>query len=138
LIPIKSLNKGVLKAIKFAKSLSHDVIILKIEHDLMTADSYLEKKNLEHLMENLNIHLEVINSEHRSMISPIIDYMNEMEEQNPEREIVIILPEFVPQKHWHTFLHNHTSFWLKIFLVQERKKKGTTRIIIDIPYYVEG
>ncbi len=138
IIPIKSFDKAVLKAIKFATALSGDIVILKLEHELMTADSYTAKKHLEHLSEELGLHLETIHSEHHSVILPILDYINAAEENASKQEIVIILPEFVTQKYWHSLLHNHTAFWIKNFLVQEHKKKGTTRIIIDIPYYIEG
>ena len=138
IIPIKALDKGVLKAINFATALSNNIIILKIEHALMTTESYTQKKHLEQIAQELDLQLEIIHSEHNSIIMPILEYINEAEEKAIKQEIVIILPEFVTQKYWHSLLHNHTAFWLKNFLVQERKKKGTTRIIIDIPYYIEG
>lgn len=137
-IPVKKLNKGTLKAIKFAQTLSHDVTLVNIEHDLMNSDAYNERKKIKNLAKNFNINVEVIISQYRSMIGPILNYINELEANLDAQEIVVILPEFVCEKPWHTFLHNHTAFWLKTFLMQERKKTGTTRIIIDIPYYVEG
>ncbi len=137
-IPVKKINKGTLSAIKFAQTLSHDVTLVNIEHDLMNSDLYNERKKIQSLAEKLDLNLEVITSQYRSMIGPILNYINDLESKLDSQEIVIILPEFVCEKPWHAFLHNHTAFWLKTFLMQERKKTGTTRIIIDIPYYVEG
>ena len=138
IIPIKSLHKGVLKALKFAQSLSHDIVFLKVDHDLMTTENYQEKKMIEHLCESYNIKFEILSSKDRSVINPILDYIRETEKNLKNQELIVVLPEFVTQKYWHSLLHNHTAFWIKTFLVQERKKDGNSRIIIDVPYYIEG
>ena len=138
IIPIKSLHKGVLKALKFAQSLSHDIVFLKVDHDLMTAENYQEKKMIEHLCESYDIKFEILSSKDRSVINPILDYIRETEQSLKNQELIVVLPEFVTQKYWHSLLHNHAAFWIKTLLVQERKKNGNSRIIIDVPYYIEG
>jgi hypothetical protein len=54
-------------------------------------------------------------------------------EQNPGREIAVIIPELVERRWYHNFLHNQRAVWLKAALV----RKGTPRIaIINVPWYL--
>ncbi len=78
--------------------------------------------------------LELLKSPYRFVISPIIDFVLKLEEQNPGRQIAVIIPEFV-EKHWyHNFLHNRRATWLKAALLL----KGNQRIvIINVPWYLE-
>jgi amino acid transporter len=78
--------------------------------------------------------LEILNSPYRFVISPIVDFVLKLEEQNPGRQIAVIIPEFV-EKHWyHNFLHNRRATWLKAALLL----KGNQRIvIINVPWYLE-
>jgi Ca2+/Na+ antiporter len=137
-VPLKNLNKGTLNAIKFAKHISQDVTIVIVEHHLATADSYTEKKNLGHIWETLHVNVEIIHSEYHSVIFPILDYIYEIEKKQVSGEIMMILPEIITKKKWHSFLHNHTTFWLKHYFYQDKKNNGTTRVVIDIPYYTKG
>jgi hypothetical protein len=77
--------------------------------------------------------LKILPSPYRFIISPIVDYVLRLEEQNPSREIAVIIPELV-EKHWYQFfLHNQRAVWLKAALL----RKGTPRIaIINVPWYL--
>jgi amino acid transporter len=79
-------------------------------------------------------HMKVLKSPYRFVIAPIVDYVLELEAQNPRRCIAVIIPELV-EKHWyHNFLHNQRATWLKASLLL----KGNRRIvIINVPWYLD-
>lgn len=79
--------------------------------------------------------LVVLNSPYRFIINPILDYVLELEEKNPDREIAVLVPELVEQRWYHYLLHNQRAAWLKALLLL----KGNQRIIvIDVPWYLSS
>jgi amino acid transporter len=78
--------------------------------------------------------LKLLKSPYRFVISPIVDFVLKLEEQNPGRQIAVIIPELI-EKHWyHNFLHNRRATWLKASLLL----RGNQRIvIINVPWYLE-
>jgi amino acid transporter len=79
--------------------------------------------------------LVVLNSPYRFIINPVLDYVLELEEKNPDREIAVLVPELVVQRWYHYLLHNQRAAWLKALLLL----KGNQRIIvIDVPWYLSS
>jgi hypothetical protein len=84
-----------------------------------------------------DIPLVILPSPFRSIITPLLEYLDEIDRQrNDGRQAVVILPEFVPAKWWHTLLHNQTSFVLKTELLYHRRQFGYQRVIIDVPFHL--
>jgi amino acid transporter len=75
-----------------------------------------------------------LKSPYRQVISPVIDYILDMERRHPDRKIVVIVPEMVVRKWYQTLLHNKRAKLLKFMLLL----RGNQRIIVvDIPWYLE-
>jgi len=68
-------------------------------------------------------------------LKPILEYVLQMEAQNPGRQIAIIVPELV-EKHWYHYpLHNQRAELLKAFLLL----KGSPNIVlINVPWYTQA
>jgi hypothetical protein len=79
--------------------------------------------------------LKLLKSPYRFVIGPIVEFVLKLEEENPGRQIAVIIPEFV-EKHWYqNFLHNRRATWLKAALLL----KGNQRIvIINVPWYLDS
>ena len=77
--------------------------------------------------------LVVLDSPYRWVLRPILDYVLRVEEENPDRQIAVVLPEMV-ERHWyHYFLHNQRAEILKTWLLV----RGNQRIvIINVPWYL--
>jgi hypothetical protein len=69
------------------------------------------------------------------ILAPILEYVLKKEEQNPGRQIAVIVPELV-ERHWYHFpLHNQRAELLKAFLLL----KGSPRIVlINVPWYIKA
>jgi len=79
--------------------------------------------------------LVVLQSPYRWVLRPILEYVLEVERQNPDRLIVVVLPSMV-ERHWyHYFLHNQRAEILKGWLLL----RGSQRIIVvNVPWYLKA
>ncbi len=85
-----------------------------------------------------DIPLEVRPSPYRSIIGPLLDFLDETDEKhNDGRLAAVVLPEFVPAKWWHGLLHNQTTWLIKAALLYRRRTLGFPRVIIDVPYHLK-
>jgi len=84
-----------------------------------------------------DIPLAVIPSPYRSLIQPLLDYLDKTDqEHNDGQQATVILPEFIPAHWWGSLLHNQTAWLLKAALLYHRHQLGFPRVIIDVPYYL--
>jgi len=138
-VPILYWNKIAQKALRFALNLSAEVRAFHItcEKDTgdfrQTWDRFVEEPAKRARL--VAPHLVVLKSPYRFVISPIVDYVLELERNNPDRQIAVLIPEFV-ERHWYNyFLHNQRAEWLKSLLLL----KGNQRIIVIIvPWYLSA
>jgi amino acid transporter len=133
-IPISGVHRGIIDAVDFARGISQDVTAVYIELD--PAATPRVKKDWERWFPD--IPLEVRPSPYRSVIGPLLDYLDETDEKhNDGRLAAVVLPEFVPAKWWHGLLHNQTTWLLKAALLYRRRDLGFQRVIIDVPYHLK-
>jgi hypothetical protein len=79
--------------------------------------------------------LVVLRSPFRLVMTPIVEYILEVERKHPDALISVLVPELVERKWYYYLLHNQRSTALKIFLYV----KGTGRIIvINVPWYLKA
>jgi amino acid transporter len=136
-MPMTAWNKVSRAGLQFAFSLSPEIFVVHVSTDkgkdeFVTYWSNTVEKRIRATGLRMP-ELKVLNSPYRSVIGPIVDYVLDLERQNPGRQIAVIVPELV-EKHWyHNFLHNQRATWLKAALLM----KGNRRIvIINVPWYI--
>ena len=138
-VPMLVLNKVILAGVQFALNLSTEVQVVHVECGVNKDKLLIEWNTIvaEPLKRSgLNVpKLTFLDSPYRFIINPIVDFVLDIEKQNPDREIAVIIPELV-EKHWHQyFLHNQRAAWLKAALL----RRGTQRIaIITVPWYLSS
>jgi len=77
--------------------------------------------------------LVTIPSSYRFILAPLMDYILELERQNPGRKVAVLLPEMVVRHWWENALHNQRVQLLKVLLLL----KGNQRIVVvNIPWYL--
>lgn len=130
-VPISKLHWGALAALNFARTLSPDVTVV-----IVNIDPHVTAR-LKLLWKATRFHepLRILDSPYRSVITPILDYLRELDSFEPERgPAVVVLPRYVPRHWWQIFLHNQTALLLKNALTHDQKPGKWPRIIIDVPY----
>jgi hypothetical protein len=59
------------------------------------------------------VDLVVLESPFRSLMEPLLDYIEDLQEAEPAVSVTVILPEFVPQRLWQHLLHNQHALLIK-------------------------
>ena len=126
IVPIARLDRPARQAIAFANSISSSAVAVHVTNDPDEADAMRERwPDWAGSTE-----LVVVESPYRALIGPLLAYMDALQRQAPERPILVVLSEFVPQHWWENLLHNQTALRLKLRLFGRRNT-----IVADVPYH---
>jgi len=137
-MPMMAWTRVSRAGLQFAFNISSEIHVVHVSTD-ENKDEFVRdwRKTVEGPVRTTGLHvpeLKVLKSPYRFVIGPIVDYVLELEEKNPGRQIAVIVPELV-ERHWYlNFLHNQRATWLKAALLM----KGNRRIvIINVPWYMD-
>jgi amino acid transporter len=72
--------------------------------------------------------LEVLESPYRSFVAPLLQYVQKVEAEGPNRLITIVLPEVIPRRWWQTLLHNRWSVQLRAALINRPRVTVLTTV----------
>jgi amino acid transporter len=130
-VPVSKMHPGTLAALQLARTMSDDVTAVMVDLDpVETARLRLAWRAL-----RFTEKLVVLESPYRSVVAPLMAYLDEVDRREPERgRAVVVLPEFVPEHWWQNLLHNQTALLLKAELLFRKTPSGGNRIVIDVPY----
>ena len=133
-IPISSVHRGVVDAIRFAKSISKNVTGVYIELEPGSGEQVRNKWQRWWP----KVPLVILPTPYRSIIGPLLDFLDEEDNKWDDGQLAaVVLPEFVPAHWWESLLHNQTAWLIKTALLYRRRHLGYQRVIIDIPYHLE-
>ena len=124
---IAGVHRGVLEALRYARSISSNVTALSVEIDPEVTERVRERWKLW----SEGIPLTVLKSSYRSVVKPLSDYLDDYLEKNPDHLVTVVLPEFIPTRWWHHLLHNQTAFLIKTALLF---KPGV--IVTSVPHHL--
>lgn len=106
------LHRGILQAIGYAKTLTHDVRALHVMIDPGT----IEKVKADWNQFGADIPLVVLESPYRSLVDPVVEYIDQAIQEDPDLVITVIVPQAVPKRWWQGLLHNNAALLLKMAL----------------------
>ncbi|MCI0407649.1 MAG: APC family permease, partial [Acidobacteria bacterium] len=124
---ISGVHRGVLEALQYAKALSPNVTALSVEIDHQATERIRERWR----QWGMGIPLTVLKSSYRSVVRPLLDYLDDFLEKNPDQVVTVVLPEFIASRWWHHLLHNQTAFLIKGALLFRR---GV--IVTSVPHHL--
>jgi amino acid transporter len=130
-VPVAGINKSVVNSIRYAKTISENVVAVHIE----TNESSSERTKQSWQKMGWDIPLEIIPSPYRTLFNPLFTFLHEkrkeMTELDPESQIVVVVPEFVYYKWWEYLLHSETAVLLKFLLRFE-----PNIVVCSVPYQI--
>jgi hypothetical protein len=135
-IPMARWDKITEKAMRFGMLMSPVVKVVHVDSDDSDAlglvwDEMVRRPVLEHGVPEPE--LVTVKSTYRTILSPLMDYILKLEDDNPGRKIAVLLPELVVRHFWENLLHNQRVQLLKLLLLL----KGNQRIVVvNIPWYL--
>ena len=136
-IPMARWDRMTEKALRFGVLLSKEIKVINVDCDdgEESLGNIWETNVIQPIRANglPEPQLITLHSTFRLVISPLMDYILELEHQNPDRKITVLLPELVVNHWWENLLHNQRVQLLKLLLLL----RGNQRIIVvNIPWYL--
>jgi len=129
IVPISGIHRGVIAALEYAKSIApHHVTAVYINLDEESTRKLREKWE----QWGSGVNLVVLASPYRSLVRPLMNYIDRVTRRSRGDVVTIVLPEFVPAKWWQNLLHNQNSLVLKGALLF---RKGI--VVTNVPYHLE-
>lgn len=121
-------HRGIVKALMYAKSMDPNTVALHVTLDERTLPQV--RRDWERYGQG--VPLVVLNSPFRSLIRPVLQYVDELLEQDPDQMLTVVVAEAVSTK-WHQkLLHENVAAQLKAALAQ-RKNVAVT----SVRYFLE-
>src|SRR6185503_20553321 len=122
------MHRGVIPALEYAQSIAPDntsalYVDLDPEETLKMQAKWQQWGG--------GVPLEVLPSPYRSLVRPILRYIDEVDSQYDDDVLSVVMPEFIPSKWWQHLLHNQTALALKAALLF---RKGV--VVISVPYHL--
>jgi hypothetical protein len=128
LVMVPALHRGVAPALEYARSLSQDCRAVHIETDPEKTPQL--KERWEHW--GKDVPLVILHSAYRSLISPIMQYLDAVQLERHNHLVTVVVPEFVPTKWWHNLLHGNSGLLLKLALLGRKDV-----IVANVRYYLQ-
>lgn len=117
IVPIASMNQSSLRALRFAKTISDNVIAFNISIDEEHANKVKEKYSLL----DTDIPLIVKYSPFRKVVSPLLKFIESAEYDYVKGDMItVVLPEFIVKSWWQNIVHNNTSYFIKKELLKHK------------------
>ena len=127
LVPISGIQRAVLGALDYAKTLSSDVRAVYVDVDASSAgqmqDGWKQWGN--------GVPLILLDSPFRSLMEPLLEYIEQVSSERPDGYITVVLPEFVPARWWHHLFHNQRALLIKGALLF---KPNT--VVTSVPFHL--
>ena len=109
IIPIGGIQRAVVEALRYAETLSDDVRGVYVDVDPGATDQVIR----EWTTWGGRAKLIVLPSPYRSVMEPLLEYIEQVENERHDDYVTVILPEFVPARWWQHLLHNQRALLIK-------------------------
>lgn len=126
-VPVARLDNPALDAVGFARSISSEALAVHVALDAE------EARELSQRWADVggDTELVIVESPYRAVMGPFLRYLDALQQQDPERRILVVLNEVVPRHWWDNLLHNQTALRLKLRLFFR-----PNTIVADVPYHI--
>jgi len=129
LLLVASLNRGVMPALEYARSLSTDCRAVHI----CTEPDKTPMLKARWEQYGQGVPLVILNSRFRSLIGPVMRYLDAVQIERRNHTVTVVIPEFVPAKPWQALLHGQSGLRLKLALLSRHDV-----IVTNVRYYLQA
>jgi amino acid transporter len=127
IVPVSAINRATVYAVRYAKSIAHEVEAVHVAIDPKRVDLIREQWKTW----GGGVPLKILESPYRSLIQPLVDYIDELMHGKRRNEMVtVVLPEFVTAHWWEGLFHNQSAFLIKGALLF---KPGV--VVTSVPFH---
>jgi hypothetical protein len=134
IVPIAELDRASVQSLAYARSISPHVTAVHVAIDPQDVEKVREKwdRLQKHLTKEEETQLVIIESPYRSLLRPLLAYIETVRELHPEELLTVILPEFVVSHWWEYPLHNQTALQVKTALLAQ-----PSIVVTNIPQHLQ-
>jgi amino acid transporter len=109
LVPISAITKATASALVYATAISEDVRAVYVEVDPSATTRMREQWHAW----DIGVDLIVLPSPYRSVLRPLVEYVNRLQHSGSTDLITVVVPEIVPHRWWEHLLHNKTALYIR-------------------------
>ncbi len=136
-VPLDHLNSVSARALQTAFTVTKKVHVVHVEHEDSEEDFAGDwNKYVKPAIKQSRLpapEVVVLKSPYRQVVAPTLDYIWNLERENPDNSIVVLIPQLVESHWYYSFLHNQRAAILRTVLLL----KGRNRILImDVPWHL--
>lgn len=129
IVPVARLNAVSSQTLAYASSITTHVTAVHVTGDLENIPGIQSRWQQQHP----DISLVIIESPYRSLVGPLIHYIENVRQRYPDAVVTVVLPEYVPNHWWEQILHNQTAFRIKAALLF---RPGI--VVTNVPYHLSN
>ena len=127
IVPVNGITKATSGALVYATTISDEVLAVYIEVDKRDTPRIEEEWEAW----DIGVPLVVVPSPYRSILKPLVEYVENLRMVTPGELVTIVVPEIVPKRWWEHLLHNKTALYIRTaFLFKPNV------VVTAIPYLV--
>ncbi len=127
LVLVGDVHRGVVRAVQYARTLAPTATVRGVYVETDPArTARLEEKWAQW---GLGVPLVVLGSPYRSLLRPLLDYVDKIHARGEDQMVTVVLPEFLPGRWWQHALHNQTALLVKGALLYR-----PNTVVADVPY----
>jgi len=127
IVPIGGVHRAVVQALEYARTLSDDVRAVYVDVDPHATQEIRD----DWPRWGKGIRLEILASPFRSVMEPLLEYIELTNDERPDDFVTVLLPEFVPARWWHHLLHNQRALLIKGALLFRAHI-----VVTSVPYHL--
>ncbi len=137
-VPLDHLNTVSARALQAAFAVTKKVHVIHVEHEdgdqdfAADWDKYVKPSIRRSRLPAPEV--VVLKSPYRKVVAPTLNYIWNLERENPDSSIVVLIPQLVESHWYYSFLHNQRASILRTVLLL----KGRNRILImNVPWHLK-
>jgi amino acid transporter len=121
---VTSMNRVTVEAMRYAVKRCQEVRAVHVDLDAACA----KEIRRDWARWGSGATLEVLESPYRSFVEPVLQYVQRVEAERPNRLMTVVLPEVIPHRWWQTLLHNRWSVQLRTALINRPRVTVLTTV----------
>ena len=128
-IPVNGINRAVIQAVNFARTIASDVRAVYVTENPEDGDALRERWD----RQLPGIPLVIVESPYRALVGPVTAYLDVLDlawpPERPSPVTIVILPEYVAKHWWDRILYNQSAKRLRAALIGRDHT-----VVANVPY----
>src|SRR4051794_16778507 len=105
IVPASDVTRDVVQAIRFGHTMSDDVSAVHVTDDLAAGERIRDR----FARQLPGVPLVIVESPYRSLVRPLVRYLEHTAERSSGDFVIVLLPEYVPRHWWERLLYNENG-----------------------------